>query len=88
MIVCADADLERAAQGALLGSCMNTGHYCCGTERIYVMDSIYDRFVEKVVAGAKQLRQSDSGETDGGAVFWDQQLAIIESPMADATASK
>jgi acyl-CoA reductase-like NAD-dependent aldehyde dehydrogenase len=86
MIVCADADLERAAQGALLGSCMNTGHYCCGTERIYVMDSIYDAFVEKVVAGAKQLRQSDAGETDVGAVFWDQQMAIIESHMADAVA--
>jgi succinate-semialdehyde dehydrogenase/glutarate-semialdehyde dehydrogenase len=86
MIVCADADIDRAAQGALLGSCMNTGHYCCGTERIYVMDSIYDRFVDKVVAGAKQLRQSDTGETDVGAVFWDQQMNIIESHMADATA--
>jgi succinate-semialdehyde dehydrogenase/glutarate-semialdehyde dehydrogenase len=86
MIVCADADLERAAQGALLGSCMNTGHYCCGTERIYVVAPIYDRFVEKVVAGAKQLRQSDTGESDVGAVFWDQQLNIIESHMQDAVA--
>jgi succinate-semialdehyde dehydrogenase/glutarate-semialdehyde dehydrogenase len=86
MIVCADADLERAAQGAVLGSCMNTGHYCCGTERIYVMDSIYDAFVGKVVERAKQLRQSDSGETDVGAVFWDQQMKIIEDHMADATA--
>jgi acyl-CoA reductase-like NAD-dependent aldehyde dehydrogenase len=86
MIVCEDADLERAAQGALLGSCMNTGHYCCGTERIYVMDGVYDAFVEKVVVRARQLRQSDTGETDVGAVFWDQQLAIIEDHMADATA--
>jgi succinate-semialdehyde dehydrogenase/glutarate-semialdehyde dehydrogenase len=86
MIVCADADLERAAQGALLGSCMNTGHYCCGTERIYVVEPIYDGFVEKVVAAAKQLRQSDSGESDVGAVFWDQQLKIIEDHMQDAVA--
>jgi succinate-semialdehyde dehydrogenase/glutarate-semialdehyde dehydrogenase len=86
MIVCADADLERAAQGALLGSCMNTGHYCCGTERIYVVEPIYNRFVEKVVAGAKQLRQNDAGESDVGAVFWDQQLEIIESHMQDAVA--
>jgi succinate-semialdehyde dehydrogenase/glutarate-semialdehyde dehydrogenase len=86
MIVCADADLERAAQGALLGSCMNTGHYCCGTERIYVVEPIYDRFVGRVVEGAKQLRQSDTGESDVGAVFWDQQLRIIEEHMADAVA--
>ncbi|HEU4431631.1 MAG TPA: aldehyde dehydrogenase family protein [Myxococcota bacterium] len=86
MIVCADADLERAAQGALIGSCMNTGHYCCGTERIYVVDEIYDSFVSRVVDRAKQLRQSDSGEFDVGAVFWDKQLAIIEAHMRDAVA--
>jgi acyl-CoA reductase-like NAD-dependent aldehyde dehydrogenase len=86
MIVCADADLDRAAQGALIGSCMNTGHYCCGTERIYVADPVYDAFVGRVVEGAKRLRQSDSGEFDVGAVFWDKQLSIIESHMQDAVA--
>jgi succinate-semialdehyde dehydrogenase/glutarate-semialdehyde dehydrogenase len=86
MIVCADADLDRAAQGALIGSCMNTGHYCCGTERIYVDDSVYEPFVAKVVEGAKKLRQSDTGEFDVGAVFWDKQMSIIERHMADAVA--
>jgi len=84
MIVCADADLDRAASGALIGSCMNTGHYCCGTERIYVVDAVYDAFVEKVVEGARGLRQSDQGESDVGAVFWDRQLEIIESHVKDA----
>jgi succinate-semialdehyde dehydrogenase/glutarate-semialdehyde dehydrogenase len=84
MIVCADADLERAAQGALLGSCMNTGHYCCGTERIYVVEEVYERFLEKLVAGARALRQSDRDECDVGAVFWDRQLATIESHVEDA----
>ncbi|NRA08260.1 MAG: aldehyde dehydrogenase family protein [Myxococcales bacterium] len=84
MIVCADADLDRAASGALIGSCMNTGHYCCGTERIYVVDAVYEAFVEKVVEGARGLRQSDAGESDVGAVFWDRQLEIIESHVRDA----
>lgn len=86
MIVCADADLDRAADGALLGSCMNTGHYCCGTERIYVVDEVYESFLDKVVGGARKLRQSDTGESDVGAVFWDKQLEIIEAHMADARA--
>ena len=86
MIVCPDADLDRAAAGALLGSCMNTGHYCCGTERIYVTEPVYDAFVAKVVAGARALRQSDRGEFDVGAVFWDRQLDVIEAHMADARA--
>ena len=86
MIVCADADLERAAEGAVLGSCMNTGHYCCGTERIYVVEDVYDAFLEKVVERTRQLRQSDSGESDVGAVFWDRQLEIIEAHVQDALA--
>ncbi|HJO23701.1 MAG: aldehyde dehydrogenase family protein [Myxococcota bacterium] len=86
MIVCADADLDRAAQGAVNGSCMNTGHYCCGTERIYVVGDVYDEFVEKVTARTRELRQSDVGESDVGAVFWDEQMKIIESHMDDARA--
>ena len=84
MIVCADANLDRAASGALIGSCMNSGHYCCGTERIYVVDAVYDAFVEKVVAGARELRQNDQGESDVGAIFWDRQLEIIEGHMREA----
>lgn len=85
MVVCRDADLESAAKGALIGSCMNTGQYCCGTERIYVMDDVYDEFVSKVVAGAEALRQSDDvDQADVGATFWDRQLAIIEDHVRDA----
>ncbi|MEE2677065.1 MAG: aldehyde dehydrogenase family protein [Myxococcota bacterium] len=86
MVVCADADLDRAAQGAVNGSCMNTGHYCCGTERIYVVDEVYDTFVDKVTERTRALRQSDTGESDVGAVFWDEQMKIIESHVEDARA--
>ncbi len=86
MIVCADADLDRAAAGALIGSCMNTGQYCCGTERIYVVGEVYDAFVEKVVEGARALRLSDHGESDVGAIFWDRQLEIIDAHVRDAVA--
>ena len=86
MIVCADADLDRAAAGALIGSCMNTGQYCCGTERIYVVGDVYDAFVDKVVGGARSLRQSDRGESDIGAIFWDRQLDIIDAHVQDAVA--
>jgi acyl-CoA reductase-like NAD-dependent aldehyde dehydrogenase len=86
MIVCRDADLDRAAEGAVRGSCFNTGHYCCGTERVYVPEAIYEPFVAKVVERAKALKQTDKGESDVGAVFWDKQMDIIEAHMADARA--
>ena len=86
MIVCEDADIDRAAAGAIVGSCMNTGHYCCGTERIYVVEKVYDEFLAKVIEGTRKLRQgADLGfEEDVGAVFWDRQLSIIEDHVEDA----
>ena len=88
MIVCADADLDRAADGAWLGSCMNTGHYCCGTERIYVLADVYDEFLKLVLDKGKQLRQGQQHgwQEDVGAVFWDRQMAIIEAHVEDARA--
>jgi succinate-semialdehyde dehydrogenase/glutarate-semialdehyde dehydrogenase len=88
MIVCADADLDRAADGAWVGSCMNTGHYCCGTERIYVMEEVYDEFLRLVLDKGKNLRQGQQHgwEEDVGAVFWDRQMAIIEAHVEDARA--
>lgn len=86
MIVCADADLDRAADGAWLGSCMNTGHYCCGTERIYVVAEVYDEFLALLLEKGKHLRQGKQHgwQEDVGAVFWDRQMAIIEAHVEDA----
>jgi len=88
MIVCADADLDRAADGAWVGSCMNTGHYCCGTERIYVVKEVYDEFLRLVLEKGKGLRQGQQHgwNEDIGAVFWDRQMAIIEAHVEDARA--
>ena len=86
MIVCADADLDIAAGGAVAGALMNTGQYCCGTERIYVVESIADEFTRRVVERVGRLRQGAEGEFDVGAIFWPRQLEIIEEQMADARA--
>jgi len=84
MVVCADADVESAAAGALAGAFMNTGQYCCGTERVYVVDEVADAFIGAVVRRAAKLRQGAEGEFDVGAIFWQRQLEVIESHVADA----
>ena len=88
MIVCDDANLERASSGALAGSLFNTGQYCCGTERIYVVESIYDEFLKKVVEKTRALKQGaeHGDDEDVGAIYWDRQLTIIEDHVADAKA--
>ena len=86
MIVCEDADLDSAAGGAVAGAFLNTGQYCCGTERVYVLDAVADEFVRKVVERAGALRQGAAGEFDVGPLFWPRQLEIVEEHVADAFA--
>ena len=84
MIVCADADLDRAAGGAVAGAFLNTGQYCCGTERVYVVDEVADAFLAKVLERVAKLRQGAQGEFDVGPLFWDRQLATVERQVAEA----
>ena len=84
MIVCADADLERAAGGALFGSFVNSGHVCMGVERVYVVEAVADEFERILEEKVKQVRYGRGENTDMGPVFWDKQLTIIERHIADA----
>lgn len=52
----ADADLERAVDTLMDGAMFNSGQCCCGIERIYVHESLYDGFVEKAVAWVKAMK--------------------------------
>ncbi|TCP40884.1 aldehyde dehydrogenase family protein [Rhodovulum marinum] len=44
-----DADLDAAADGLMDGAMFNSGQCCCGIERIYVQETVYDDFVQKCV---------------------------------------
>ncbi len=46
----ADADLEAAVETLIDGAMFNSGQCCCGIERIYVHESLYEDFVENAVA--------------------------------------
>ena len=48
----ADADLDAAVDTLMDGAIFNAGQCCCGIERIYVAEALYDAFVEKAVAWA------------------------------------
>ncbi len=56
LIVCADADLEKAVKSGVRRSFRNMGQVCNSINRIYVERSIYEAFVEQFVAETKQLR--------------------------------
>ena len=55
----ADADLDHAVENVLDGAFFNSGQSCCGIERIYVHDAVYDAFVERAAAFASGYRLGD-----------------------------
>ena len=87
MIVCSDADIERAANSAVYYSMQNAGQTCISTERVYVEEPVYDEFVNKVVDKVRELRTGAStgrGTADVGAIIHPPQSDIIEAHVADA----
>lgn len=89
MIVCADADLDRAANAAATWGLLNSGQICMSIERIYVEDEAHDAFVEKLLAAVGATRQrgvTGPGEADVGAMTFPPQLETIERHVADAVA--
>jgi acyl-CoA reductase-like NAD-dependent aldehyde dehydrogenase len=88
MIVCADADIDRAVDGAIWGGFVYTGQVCISVERVYVEEPVYDEFIDKLVTRTSKLRQGmDAGHDyscDIGAMTTEQQLSIVSRHVDDA----
>ena len=88
-----DADLEAAVETLIDGAMFNSGQCCCGIERIYVHDSLFDAFLARAVEIVRGYRLGDplAAETTLGPMahqrFADEVRAqITEAVAAGATA--
>jgi acyl-CoA reductase-like NAD-dependent aldehyde dehydrogenase len=88
MIVLEDADINNAARGAVWGAFANSGQACASVERCYVQESIAAKFIERVTAETKALKQGLGSETgvDVGAMSNQRQLEIVSEHVDDAKA--
>jgi acyl-CoA reductase-like NAD-dependent aldehyde dehydrogenase len=86
MVVCDDADLERAANGAVWGAFMNAGQTCMSVERVYVHEAVHDRFVDLVVEKTRAVRQGVEPADDIGSMSFEPQVEIVERHVNDALA--
>ena len=85
-IVLGSAELELATSAILWGSVVNKGQSCLSIERIYVAESIFDNFVEKLVAKAKSLKLAYPSVEEGqiGPIIAEKQADIIAEHLQDA----
>jgi acyl-CoA reductase-like NAD-dependent aldehyde dehydrogenase len=85
-IVLESADLDLATSAILWGSVVNTGQSCLSIERIYVAESIFEKFYHQLVAKAHNLQLAyptvDSGEI--GPIISEKQAVIINEHLHDA----
>ncbi len=87
MIVCSDANIERAANAAAFYSMNNGGQVCISVERVYVEAPVYEDFVRRVTDNVRQLRQgppAGEGTVDIGAVTFPPQIETVEEHVRDA----
>jgi succinate-semialdehyde dehydrogenase/glutarate-semialdehyde dehydrogenase len=86
MLVCPDADLTSAAEGAVWAGLSSAGQSCGGIERIYVHESVHERFVEILCRRVEALRVGkDEGPfLDMGAMTTREQLETVKAHVEDA----
>jgi succinate-semialdehyde dehydrogenase/glutarate-semialdehyde dehydrogenase len=88
MVVTGDVDLDRAVEGAVVGSFANTGQLCISIERIYVEAPVADRFTEAFGARAGELRlgADQAYGPEVGALASQDQLDKVRAHVDDAVA--
>jgi acyl-CoA reductase-like NAD-dependent aldehyde dehydrogenase len=84
----ADANVDAAVDGLMDGAMFNAGQCCCGIERIYVHESLYDAFVEKAVAWVNALKLGNplEQETTIGPMANVRFAAEVRAQIAEAVA--
>jgi acyl-CoA reductase-like NAD-dependent aldehyde dehydrogenase len=86
MIVCEDANVERAARAAVYGRFCNNGQVCAAVKRVYVHSAVAKAFTEKVVAHARALKLGPCTDpsSDVGPLANDRAIGTLRTLLHDA----
>jgi succinate-semialdehyde dehydrogenase / glutarate-semialdehyde dehydrogenase len=88
ILVLRDADLEKAAEGAVRAAFSNAGQRCVSMERMFVADQVYDRFLERFVARTEAMTLGATLDwgNDMGSLISGRQLETVTAHVDDAVA--
>ncbi|KUN30431.1 succinate-semialdehyde dehydrogenase [Streptomyces corchorusii] len=88
MLVLEDADIEKAAAGAVRACFSSAGQLCISIERLYVHESVADAFLERFAARTKAMRLGNSLAygADMGSLVGERQLQTVRRHVEEAVA--
>ncbi|WP_030894688.1 succinic semialdehyde dehydrogenase [Streptomyces sp. NRRL S-474] len=88
MLVLQDADIEKAAAGAVRACFSSAGQLCISIERLYVHESVADAFLERFAARTKAMRLGTSLAygADMGSLVGERQLETVTRHVEEAVA--
>lgn len=89
LIVCDDADMERATHAANFGAFMHQGQICMSVEKILVQEKVFDHFMKRFLERVRKLKVGDptkSHEHIIGPLINDKQVAKVREQLEDAIA--
>jgi len=86
LYVAADADLDRAAEGAVRACFASAGQLCVSTERMLLHDEIADAFLDRFVGRVRAMRLGTALDysADCGSLVSQRQLAVVTAHVDDA----
>lgn len=86
LIVLDDADLRHAARAAVWSGMVNAGQTCVATERIYVVDSVADPFMDELDRALDDVAAGTGDRRDVGPLIDDRQFEHVQRQIEDAVA--
>lgn len=86
VIVCDDADIDAAVAASVPNKFFNAGASCIAPTRFYVQDAVFDEFVTKFTAGAREIRVGNGQDaaTQMGPLANPRRLAAMQRLVGDA----
>jgi succinate-semialdehyde dehydrogenase/glutarate-semialdehyde dehydrogenase len=86
MVILDDADVESTAEGAVRASFSNAGQLCVATERIYVVEPLFEPFIRAFVARTRGIRLGNATDFDHdmGSLINHDQLERVRAHVEDA----
>ncbi|MEP1205836.1 MAG: aldehyde dehydrogenase family protein [Rhizobiaceae bacterium] len=87
LIICDDADLERAAQLANFGSFMHQGQICMSVEKLLVHEKVFEPFLKLFKERASKLKAGNTTQDNAtviGPLINDKQVNTVREQIEDA----